>query len=240
MTPALAVPLPQPRPSSMERQSRSADNSAPVIDVPMPLPRPKQNGGAPADASTPTPEPAIETACTALEASGEVVFERLTKIDDGQCGTATPISLVAFAPKDGPRVTLEMPVTVTCAVAAASLDWLKTALQPAAIRHYGEAITSLRRTGGYECRGRNRVAGAKLSEHGRANAIDIGGFQRASGKTVFVESQNDKDKLFLGEIRKAACGPFTTVLGPGVVAHAEHFHFDLAKRGKHGRSLYCR
>ena len=39
----------------------------------------------------------------------------------------------------------------------------------------------------------------------------------------------------------AAAGvPFTTVLGPGVSAHEEHFHLDLAKRGRDGRTSYCR
>ena len=46
---------------------------------------------------------------------------------------------------------------------------------------------------------------------------------------------------FLKEVRKAACGPFTTVLGPGSDPyHSDHFHLDLAQRGKTGRGLYCR
>jgi hypothetical protein len=33
-------------------------------------------------------------------------------------------------------------------------------------------------------------------------------------------------------MRRAACGWFTTVLGPGAdAAHAEHFHFDIARHG---------
>ena len=40
---------------------------------------------------------------------------------------------------------------------------------------------------------------------------------------------------FLDRIRKAACGPFKTVLGPGSDAdHATHFHVDLAKRRNGG------
>jgi hypothetical protein len=39
-------------------------------------------------------------------------------------------------------------------------------------------------------------------------------------------------------VRKAACGPFKTVLGPGSDAdHALHFHFDLAPR-RHG-GTFC-
>jgi hypothetical protein len=125
-------------------------------------------------------------------------------------------------------------------VANATLDWLKASVQPAALKHLGGPIKSFRQTGGYECRGRNRVNGAKMSEHGRANALDIGGFERSDGKVVPVQDQGEAELGFLMEVRKAACGPFTTVLGPGVDAHAEHFHLDLARRGKDGRTTYCR
>jgi hypothetical protein len=98
-----------------------------------------------------------------------------------------------------------------------------------------------RQTGGYECRGRNRDPKAPLSEHGRSNALDIGGFERITGVVVQVSDKGEAELGFLNDIRTAACGPFSTVLGPGVAAHEEHFHFDLAKRGKKGRySTYCR
>jgi hypothetical protein len=38
-------------------------------------------------------------------------------------------------------------------------------------------------------------------------------------------------------MRKAACGPFNTVLGPGSDPfHGDHFHLDTAR----GRGPYCR
>lgn len=44
---------------------------------------------------------------------------------------------------------------------------------------------------------------------------------------------------FLRAVHKAACGPFTTVLGPDAdAAHLDHFHLDLAHR-RSGAS-YCR
>ena len=141
---------------------------------------------------------------------------------------------------DGPKVTLENPPTVTCAVASTALDWLTTAVQPAAIKHLGGTIRALRQTGGYECRGRNRDPGAKMSEHGIANALDIGGFERANGVVVPVDDKGEAELGFLADIRKQACGHFTTVLGPGVSAHESHFHLDLARRGKDGRTTYCR
>jgi hypothetical protein len=39
-------------------------------------------------------------------------------------------------------------------------------------------------------------------------------------------------------VRKAACGPFRTVLGPGADAdHSLHFHFDLEPRKS--KSAFC-
>ncbi|TIS79786.1 MAG: extensin family protein, partial [Mesorhizobium sp.] len=40
---------------------------------------------------------------------------------------------------------------------------------------------------------------------------------------------------FLNAVRKAACGPFKTVLGPGSDAdHSLHLHLDLAPRRNGG------
>jgi len=41
-------------------------------------------------------------------------------------------------------------------------------------------------------------------------------------------------------LRTAACGYFTTVLGPGAnPAHDHHFHFDFKKRGKSYNYRIC-
>ncbi len=48
---------------------------------------------------------------------------------------------------------------------------------------------------------------------------------------------------FLRAVRNSACGPFTTVLGPGSDSyHSNHFHLDRAKRRTAGpsRGLYCK
>ncbi|WP_222876632.1 extensin family protein [Terrihabitans soli] len=216
--------------------------------VPLPAPRPKNikpdYGPHPpppglVEAEVPN-DPLPDPVCDELEAKGEIEFERLPRIMEGQCGALTPIRLKAFTPKDGPKVTLENPVTTSCQVAGTALGWLTTSVQPAAIKHLGGTIREFRQTGGYECRGRNRDPSAKMSEHGIANALDIGGFERENGVVVPVSDKGEAELGFLNDIRKEACGPFTTVLGPGVAAHEEHFHLDLARRGKDGRTTYCR
>ena len=53
----------------------------------------------------------------------------------------------------------------------------------------------------YDCRGRNRVAGARISEHGLANAIDIRGVHLANGR--FAEFTDRKlDREFREAVRK--------------------------------------
>jgi hypothetical protein len=56
------------------------------------------------------------------------------------------------------------------------------------VETFGSPITRLRSASGYSCR--NRVGSLhnsdKLSEHAKANAIDIGGFVTADGRTIEV------------------------------------------------------
>ncbi|MBL6430603.1 MAG: extensin family protein [Alphaproteobacteria bacterium] len=101
-------------------------------------------------------------------------------------------------------------------------------------------IATLHVAASYDCRGRNRQAGAKLSEHGYGRAIDVRGLTLADGVAWAVSPRDPKDTspaARFQRVRALACGPFTTVLGPGSDAyHDDHFHFDLAPRN----SAYCR
>src|SRR5262249_6788167 len=76
--------------------------------------------------------------------------------------------------------------------------------------------------------------GARMSEHGFGNAIDISSFTLADGRRITVKQGwrgDDDERAFLREIRKDACAEFMTVLGPGSDSHhGDHFHLDLANR----------
>ena len=89
----------------------------------------------------------------------------------------------------------------------------------------------------------NSVDGAKLSEHGRANAIDVGAFVLADGSRISVKEGwrgSDRERAFLRQVHDAACGEFTTVLGPESDSyHHDHFHLDLARHGG-TKPVYCR
>jgi hypothetical protein len=139
-------------------------------------------------------------------------------------------------------VRFNQAVTFNCGVANVTAQWLDEVVQPAADDAFGEKIVGIDVPAGFACRPRNNVRGAKLSEHGMGNAIDISAFTLESGRKVSVEQGwfGDRDaRGFLQKVRGEACGPFKTVLGPGADSHhKDHFHLDL-QRHRSGGS-YCR
>jgi hypothetical protein len=94
----------------------------------------------------------------------------------------------------------------------------------------GASLVGIDNYDSYECRPRNRVAGAEVSEHGRANAIDIRAFILTNGKRFGLTDPEAK-KTVREAVKASACGRFMTVLGPGSDGyHEEHIHLDLAER----------
>jgi hypothetical protein len=108
----------------------------------------------------------------------------------------------------------------------------------------GRLSTDLRaiRTGpGYECRNRNGAANGKLSAHAVGQAIDISGFELSNGKFIPIKPDGDEAmRDLVDSARIAACGWFTTVLGPGAdAAHTDHLHVDIAMHGTSDRYRIC-
>lgn len=159
-------------------------------------------------------------------------------IRSGSCGIPAPVEVAALG---GGAVKLSMKAVVNCDLASTLAGFMRDVVDPLARQKLGAGVTDIRVAAAYHCRTRNGVAGAKLSEHAKGNAIDISAF-KVKGEWIEVGGKNGlAQAAFLREVRKSACGPFTTVLGPGSDAyHSDHFHFDLARRGQSGRSLYCR
>ena len=86
----------------------------------------------------------------------------------------------------------------------------------------------MKQAGAYECRGRNRVPGAKLTEHATGNAIDLAAFVFAGGRTLVIG--RDQDDALEG-VKGGACARFRTVLGPGAdSSHKDHLHLDMRIR----------
>ncbi len=100
----------------------------------------------------------------------------------------------------------------------------------AAPRPWAQNSRPSRTSNSFECRGQNRVPGARLSEHGRANALDIRAFRLKNGQTV-QPTDVAVSRNFRLAMKNSVCARFTTVLGPGSDGyHEDHIHVDLAER----------
>jgi len=126
----------------------------------------------------------------------------------------------------------------SCAVAAALALWEWHVVQPAARRHFGRDVATIRHFGSYSCRRLYGRAQGGWSEHARANALDITGFRLSDGRNIDIAADwRDRGAKgrFLREVRDGACGLFATVLSPDYnEAHRDHFHLDQAARGAWG------
>ena len=79
----------------------------------------------------------------------------------------------------------------------------------------------------FDCRPRNGIAGAQISEHGRANALDVRSFTLTNGSIVELTNAS-VSKSLRERMRDSACVRFSTVLGNGADAyHDTHVHIDL-------------
>jgi hypothetical protein len=91
-------------------------------------------------------------------------------------------------------------------------------------------LRSVENYSSYDCRFRNRIPGAKLSEHGKGNALDVRAIRLADG-TVLELTDPKVAKDVREHLRSSACARFKTVLGPGSDGyHENHVHLDLVER----------
>ena len=211
------------------------DLASALAAVPLPRPRPAQAPGAepPAaqapEASEPE-EPPPPSACRLrLTAELAVAPSQPPLVGRGECGVEDVVRLEAVVLRDKTRVAVTPPAIVRCTFAEAIVQWVREDLAPA-VRPLGAPLRSLDNYAAYDCRGRNRIVGAKLSEHGKANALDVRSVKLANGTLLGLTDPNVGKDLRLG-LRKSACARFTTVLGPGSDGyHEDHVHVDLAER----------
>ena len=159
------------------------------------------------------------------------------------CGTPAPIAIAEVA-----QIRIDPPATVNCGFASALHGWLSQSVQPQAKKLVGAGIIGIRNASSYACRRRNNARSGKLSEHAKANALDIAAFDfgRKAQITVAGSDGGLLQKIglsgkgnFMKAVRKSACQYFNTVLGPGTDPyHGDHFHVDLMKL-RPGRFKMC-
>jgi hypothetical protein len=123
--------------------------------------------------------------CTALLKGLDVVAmpdAPLREQDD--CGTPAPMRLVSIG--SHPQVAFSPPPTLTCDMIAALHKWLQRDVQPLARKHLGAPVVTITTMSSYSCRNAYGRSRGRLSEHGRANALDISGFATARGQATLV------------------------------------------------------
>lgn len=128
------------------------------------------------------------------------------------------------------------PLRMSCPTTSALYIWEHDVVTPAAEEIFGSPVEEILTYGSFSCR---NIAGSnRLSEHGRANAIDIRGFRLEDGREIDVRQHWREDGergAFLDAVHEGACSVFSVVLGPDYnAAHADHFHFDM------GSASICR
>ncbi len=150
---------------------------------------------------------------------------------DGYCGAVRPYKVSAVG---NGQVGLRPAATVQCQMIPALDQWVDQVVLPSAHAIYGVGVAEMKVLSSYACRPMNNVQGGRLSEHGHANAVDIGSFTLTDGRTIAVASGwrgSSADRQFLRTVHDGACETFATVLGPEANAqHRDHFHVDLMPR----------
>jgi hypothetical protein len=152
------------------------------------------------------------------------------------CGALRPFTVSATARG---FVALQPPALLRCPMIPAVEHWTERIVIPAARYYLRADVVGLKIAGSYSCRPMNHVNGARLSEHGHANALDVSGFVLDGGRVVTVKSGwwgLPDERNFLRAVHRGSCSVFTTVLGPAYDrAHRDHFHLDLARHTAEGR-----
>jgi hypothetical protein len=210
-----------------------ASLGVPTDGVPLPPPKPQISQSE--DKALALPPVAVEsehgppTECDRRLAAMAVFTLKPTMTGPGACGGGDLVEVTGVLLADGSRVAVQPKATLRCEMAESFAAWVRDEVAPR-LKPLNAALHAVETADSYDCRGRNRVIGAKVSEHGKGNAVDVRGFILADRrKVVLTDAAEPKDMR--EAMRDSACHRFTTVLGPGSDGyHEEHIHLDVLER----------
>jgi hypothetical protein len=233
-------------------------DAAPRRLVPVPRPPPvtlgARSSAPPAVASqsrdqkqpSQTDNPARDDeACLARLRAADVRFDIPTMpvASKAACTIEVPVRLKSVATRARAVIDVDLPEepVVSCLFAERLTAWLGHLVAPLIAGRMSADLGAVRTGLGYECRNRNGATNGKLSAHAEGKAIDISGFELSSGKFIPIKPDGDETmRNVVDTVRTAACGWFTTVLGPGSdAAHTDHLHVDMALHGASDRYRIC-
>jgi hypothetical protein len=198
--------------------------------IPLPRARPVD---IPGDASTVGAEATVSPCQSRL--AEIAAFKPLPPITGpGDCTATDVVALdVVFLP-DGHRIALSPTATLRCPMAEAVTHWIRDDVAPT-IAGLGKSLRGVETLDSFDCRRRNGIKDEKISEHGRANALDVRALKLTNSAAIELTDASVAKPL-REKLRQSACARFSTVLGNGADAyHDSHVHLDLIERSNHYR-----
>ena len=230
--PRRLAPIPRPRPAILDARS-----SAPPVSASQN--RDQKQASRTEDASR------DDEACLARLRAANVRFDipTMPAAARASCTIEVPVRLKSVAGHARAIAEVHLPEepVVSCRFGERLAAWLGHLVAPLIAGRTSADLRGVRTGPGYECRNRNGAANGKLSAHAVGQAIDISGFELSNGKLIPVKPDGDEAmREVVDSVRTAACGWFTTVLGPGSdAAHTDHLHVDIAMHGASDRYRIC-
>jgi hypothetical protein len=215
-----SVPLPKARPA--DAPAAEPDKSGARKQTPAETEKPAEQA---APAAPPPP-----SACRLALTEEIAIAPSIPDIHGpGDCGGEDPVRLEAVVLPDKHLVSVKPAAILRCPMASAIAQWIRTDMVPL-VASLGSVISDLDNFDSFECRGRNRMVGGRLSEHGRANALDVRALKLANGQSISLTDRT-VSRGFRESVLHSVCARFSTVLGPGSDGyHEDHIHLDLMER----------
>jgi hypothetical protein len=156
------------------------------------------------------------------------------------CSIAEPVRITSIGLHGGGKLDLPAHPLLDCSFALAFTGFLRDLVVPLGEAMLGAAVVTFDTGPGYYCRDVDRVSGAKVNPHGKGIAIDVSAVLLADRRRIAVGHEvSPQEALFMQTMRRAGCGWFTTILGPGDADHADHFHFDILRHGATDNYRLC-
>ena len=213
-------------------------------EPPLPPPRPPEVAAPAKPAQEPPPQAPSEGAGACLAkliaggASAEAAPAPATSAEG--CGIDAPVRLSSIT-VEGDVVSLPDRPLLACQFAAVLADYVRLIVAPLGQAMLRAKVAGIETGAGYECRTQDRIAGAKMSAHGHGLAVDFVAIVFADKRRVLIERQTGADEAsYFRAVRAAACGWFTTVLGPGADAfYADNMHLDVEPHDSSGSYRIC-
>jgi hypothetical protein len=219
--------LPKPAKGTHTAHSAQRKSKPLPIVIPQQFAPPQEEYASFPDAAS-AAAPAAPSACQ-IRLAKIAVFQPLpVLVGPGDCGATDAVLIDTIMLPDHSEVAVTPAATMRCPMAEEIAHWVRDDVAPSL--KDAPPLSGLDNFDSYSCRGRNNIRAAQLSEHGKADALDVRDFKLADGRELGLTDIN-VDKDWRDTIKSSACARFSTVLGPGSDGfHEQHIHLDLAER----------